>query len=155
MNGRSLLGMGGGICILRTNVLYCRDMSKKQPKNKSEQTEKEPHLKTPTFVVELPLATNARQAKRLRAHFEAARCLYNALLGEANKRMLRMRADARWQAARAIPRAQKQARAAAFKALRKEYRFSEYDLHDYAKAANCVWIAEHIDSMTADRKSVV
>src|SRR5712691_8594972 len=48
---------------------------------------------TPTFLLELPLAVDAGQAKRLRAHFEAGRCLYNALLGEAMKRLRAMRAD--------------------------------------------------------------
>jgi hypothetical protein len=43
--------------------------------------------KTPTFLVELPLRVNAQQAKHLPAHFEAARCLYNALLGEAMQRL--------------------------------------------------------------------
>ena len=55
--------------------------------------------KTPTFLLELPLAVDAGQAKRLRAHFEAARCLYNALLGEAMKRLRAMRADPAWQEA--------------------------------------------------------
>ncbi len=105
--------------------------------------------KTPTFLLELPLATTEQQAKRLRAHFEAARCLYNALLGEALKRLQLMRADARWQAARAIPRVKKQERAAAFNMLRTVYRFSEYALHNYAKEANCAWIADHIDAVTA------
>ena len=60
---------------------------------------------TPTFLVELPLAVDAGQARRLHAHFEAARCLYNALLGEAMKRLRAMRADAAWQEARALPQA--------------------------------------------------
>ena len=55
---------------------------------------------TPTFLLELPLAVDPGQAKRLCAHFEAARCLYNALLGEALRRLRRLRADPRWQAAR-------------------------------------------------------
>ena len=38
---------------------------------------------TPTFLLELPLALTLGQVKHLQAHFEAARCLYNALLGEA------------------------------------------------------------------------
>ena len=66
--------------------------------------------KTPTFLLELPLVVDAGQAKRLRAHFEAARCLYNALLGEALKRLRQMRVDPAWQEARAIPQAQKQER---------------------------------------------
>ena len=61
--------------------------------------------KTPTFVLELPLRVDAGQARRLRAHFEAARCLLNACLGEAMKRLRAMRADLAWQEARAIPQA--------------------------------------------------
>jgi hypothetical protein len=53
--------------------------------------------KTLTFVLELPLQVNAQQAKHLRVRFEAARCLYNALLGQAMKRLKQMRADPRWQ----------------------------------------------------------
>src|SRR5215470_7275777 len=65
---------------------------------------------TPTFLLELPLQVNSQQAKRLRGHFEAARHLYNALLGEAVKRVRRMRADVRWQQARLLPRSDKPAR---------------------------------------------
>jgi transposase len=105
--------------------------------------------KTLTFLLELPLAVDAGQAKRLHAHFETARCLYNALLGEALKRLRRMRADPAWQAARAIPKLQKQERQVAFSQLRQAYGFSEYALHDFAKEANCTWISDHIDSMMA------
>jgi transposase len=105
--------------------------------------------KTSTFFLELPLATTEQQAKHLRAHFEAARCLYNALLGEALKRLKLMRSDERWQAARAIPKAKKEERAEAFNPLRATYGFSEYDLYGYAKEANCFWIADHIDAVTA------
>jgi hypothetical protein len=105
--------------------------------------------KTPTFLLELPLAVHAGQAKHLGAHFEAARCLYNTLLGEALKRLNQMRADPAWQAARAIPKTQKQERAAAFSHLRQMYGFSEYALHEFAKRANCTWIADHIDAMLA------
>jgi transposase len=105
---------------------------------------------TPTFLLELPLAVVTEgQAKHLRAHFEVARCLYNALLGEALARLNRMRADPAWQAARALPKTQKQERAAAFSHLRQQYGFSEYALHDFAKRANCAWIADHIDAVTA------
>ena len=55
--------------------------------------------RTTTFLLELPLVVTARQAKHLRAHLETARCLYNALLGEARTRLRRMRADPAWQAA--------------------------------------------------------
>jgi hypothetical protein len=95
----------------------------------------------------LPLRVDAGQAKRLRAHFEAARCLYNALLGEAMKRLRAMRADPAWQEARAIPQTHKQERKEAFSRLRQAYGFSEYALHEFAKAAKCAWIADHIDAV--------
>ncbi len=97
-------------------------MSKKKPK--SEQPEKESRRKTPTLLLELPLVVNEGQAKRIRGHLEAGRALYNAVLSEGQKRLRRMRADPAWQAARAIPRAQKQERLAAFSALRKLHGFS-------------------------------
>jgi transposase len=105
--------------------------------------------KTSTFLMELPLAVDAGQARRLRAHFEVARCLYNTLLGEALKRLRRMREDPQWRAARAMPKTQKQERKAAFSRLREAYGFSEYAMHDFTKEANCTWIADHIDSVMA------
>jgi hypothetical protein len=105
--------------------------------------------KTPTFLLELPLRVDDGQATRLRAHFEAGRCLYNALLGEAMKRLRAMRADPAWQEARALPQAQKQERREAFTRLRQAYGFSEYALHEFAQVANCTWIADHIDAMMA------
>jgi hypothetical protein len=105
--------------------------------------------KTPTFVLELPLRVEAEQASHLRAHFEAARALYNALLGEAMKRLRLMRADPRWQEARCLPKLHKQQRNAFFSQLREEYEFSEYALHRYATGANTAWIADHLDANTA------
>jgi hypothetical protein len=124
-------------------------MSKMKQKNKGERTEKEPRCKTPTFVVELPLAVNAGQAKHLRAHFEVARLFYNAMLGEARKRLDHMRDDPAWQAARDLPRALKQERSRAFSQVRQQYGFSEYALHDYAKVICTSWLADHIDSTMA------
>ena len=105
--------------------------------------------KTPTFLLELPLIVEPGQAKRIRAHLEAARCLYTALLGEARKRLRRMRADAGWQAVRSIPRTHKQERNAAFSRLRQQYQFSDYALHAFAKTVNRNWIADHIDAVMA------
>jgi hypothetical protein len=75
--------------------------------------------------------------------------LYNALLSEGKARLRRMRNDPAWAAARSIPRTDRQERAQAFSALRKQYHFSEYDLHKYAKAARVSWIADHIDATMA------
>src|SRR5689334_18197941 len=80
--------------------------------------------KTPTLLLEWPLLTDAGQAARLRAHLEVGRQCYNAMLSAGQQRLRRMRADPAWQAARAIPRTQKQERRAAFSALRERYGFS-------------------------------
>src|SRR5262249_42742878 len=115
-----------------------RPMPRKRQTNAEQQT---PARKpTPTFLLELPLQVTPRQAKRLRAHLEAARQLYNALLSEGQRRLQRMRADSAWQAARAIPRTQKQERQRAFAALRAQYGFSEYALHEATKSLTCDWI---------------
>jgi hypothetical protein len=105
--------------------------------------------KTPTFLIELPLAADSVQTSHLRAHLEAGRCLYNALLGQAKRRLAKMRSDPAWQAACAVPRSRKQARSRAFSRLRQKYQFSEYALHDYAKGARVSWIADHLDSTMA------
>src|SRR6185437_9672759 len=72
---------------------------------------------TPTFHLELPLQVTSSQAKRLRAHLEAARQFYNAVLSEGQRRLRRMRLDPTWQAARAIPRSLKLERQRAFGVL--------------------------------------
>jgi hypothetical protein len=119
-------------------------------KNTSEDKERKP--RTPTFLLELPLRIDAGQARRLCAHLEVARLFYNALLGEAKKRLDHMRADPAWQAARALPRSQKQERSRAFSQLRKLYQFSEYALHAYAtQVRHCPWIADHLDAMMAQK----
>ncbi len=110
---------------------------------------KQPKQKTPTFLLELPLQVEAGQAKRLCAHLEVGRQFYNAVLSEGQKRLRQMRADPAWQAARAIPRSQKQERRAAFSALRKQYEFSEAGLHAYAKEARVSFLADHLDAVLA------
>src|SRR6516225_10777324 len=105
--------------------------------------------RTPTFLLELPLQVTPGQAKRLRAHLEAARQLYNAVLSEGQRRLRRMRADPAWQATRAIPLTHRQERQVAFSALREQYGFSEYALHEYARQARVSWIADHLDAVLA------
>jgi transposase len=107
--------------------------------------------KSPTFVLELPLQVSSQRAKHLRAHFEAARCLYNALLAEAMKRLRLMRADPRWHQARSLPKTAKQERRALYAQLRGDYGFEEYALHTYATGTRTSWIADHLDSNTAQK----
>jgi hypothetical protein len=124
-----------------TDTLVLKSMEMKNSRVKKSTTQ--------SFLLELPLTVDSGQAKRLSAHFEAARCLYNALLGEALWRLRCMRVDPAWQAACTLPRSQKRERQAAFSELREYYGLTEYALHDFAKSANCTWIADHIDSMLA------
>src|SRR5260370_30923653 len=102
--------------------------------------------KKATFVLELPLVVDAGAARRIHAHLEVALQFYNAILSEGQRRLHCMRADPAWQTARALPRSQKHARKAAFGALRKQYGFSEYALHNVAKKARVSWLADHLDS---------
>src|SRR5215469_10288219 len=107
---------------------------RRQPRKDQDQPAKP---RPPTFLLELPLRVSPGKAKRLRAHLEADRQFYNAILSEGQRRLRLMRADPAWQAARAIPRTSAQERARAFGALRQQYGFSEYALHGAAKALNC------------------
>lgn len=121
-----------------------------KPRRVKHSTEpQEAHKQTPTFLLELPLHVTQAQAKHLKAHLEVCRQLYNALLGEAMKCLRHMQADPAWAVARTIPRTQKQARAQAFAALRKQYGFSEYALHQAAKDLRPNWMAKHVDSLMA------
>ena len=58
-------------------------------KQSPDQQTTKPRKPTPTFLLEVPLHVTASQAKRLRAHLEAARQLYNAILSEGQRRLRR------------------------------------------------------------------
>ena len=139
---------GNRTCVRMAAALYWSRMSKKQKMTLSEKRAQPPARHTPTFLLELPLQVNAGQAKRLRAHLEAGRQFYNAVLSEGQRRLRRMRADPAWQAARPslAPRSRSGRR---LRALRERYGFSEYALHTYAKGARHAWLAEHLDAVLA------
>ena len=116
-------------------------------KSRGERTS--PHKKTATFLLELPLVVEAGQAARQRAHLEAGRQFYNAVLSAGQRRLRQLRADPAWQVARAIPKTHTQERRAAFSALRERYGFSEYAFHELAKGLRVSWLAEHLDAVLA------
>ena len=116
---------------------------------KARGKRKSPHKKTPTFLLELPLLVEAGQAARQRAHLEAGRQFYNAVLSAGQRRLRRLRADPDWQVACAIPRTHPQERRAAFSALRERHGFSEYAFHELAKGLRVSWLAEHLDAVLA------
>jgi len=92
---------------------------------------------TPSFITEIPLATSSKEQAILKKRFWAAKQQYNALLGEALKRLKRMRADPQYQEALQAHRqgAKKEAKEA-FKNLRQKHGYREYDLHGYCKQWN-------------------
>src|SRR5215467_465357 len=110
---------------------------------------KQTRKRTPTFLLELPLQVDERQSARLRAHLEAGRAFYNAILSEGQKRLRQMRADPAWQQARLIPHSHKHERQAAFLRLRELYGFSDYSLQEASKVLRTSWLAEHLDAVLA------
>src|SRR5215472_13406333 len=66
-------------------------MSKKS--QVAQNREQEASKRTPTLLLELPLVVNAGQATHVRAHLEAGRQFYNAVLSLGLKRLRAMRAD--------------------------------------------------------------
>jgi hypothetical protein len=138
----ALLDRGGG-------VWYAWNRCSSKRKSVKVMSTKQPKQQTPTFLLELPLLVEAGQAKRLRAHLEAGRQFYNAVLSEGQRRLRQMRADPGWQAARSIPRSRKPERHTAFLRLREQYGFSEYGLHEAAKRLRTSWLGDHLDAVLA------
>ena len=121
-------------------------------------TEKEvsqnmPRSTKPSFVLELPLKIDSKQASELEARFNAAMRLYNNILGEAKTRMELVRNSEAYQAARKISRDRKKERAEAFSKASEAYRFTDYDLQAYANRAakDSKWIAGKVDSNTQQK----
>jgi hypothetical protein len=115
-----------------------------------------PRAKTPSFICELPVRVSPADERALLVRLDCARMVYNACLGEALKRLDKMRLSPEYQAARAMPKGQKkspaaQTRAAAFKAVNERHGFREYGLHAYAQQFGHSWLGEHLDSLTVQK----
>lgn len=104
--------------------------------------------KTPSFTVDIPLIVDSRAEAELLSRSQAGRQLYNACLSEAMVRMRLVRNSDAYQLARAMPKGK--ARTEAFSEARKAYRYSEYDLHSFAKltADRSGWIAQKLGANT-------
>lgn len=107
-----------------------------------------PRSKTPSFVTDIPLVVDSATEKELLSRFQAGRQLYNACLNEAMARMNLVRGSEAYQSARKLPKGK--LRTEAFSEARKAYRYSEYDLHSFAKltADRSKWIASKLDAQT-------
>ncbi len=106
-----------------------------------------PRSQTASFVTTLPLRTSSSDEKELERRFKAAQNLYNAVLSEAKKRSELVRNSVAYSEAKATPKKEKKLRSERFKVARAAYRYSEYDLHEFATkiAKASKWIAHKID----------
>ncbi|MFX4302321.1 RNA-guided endonuclease TnpB family protein [Alicyclobacillus tolerans] len=105
---------------------------------------------TPSFVCEVPLRVTRRQERTLEARFEAGHQLYNALLGEARKRLSLVRQSI-WYT-KAKKSTDKKARQAHFAAVRQAHGFSAYALEAFAdEMRRTTWLGDHLDSHVAQK----
>ena len=89
-------------------------------------------MSTKSFIISLPIITGDQDRRRLRKSFSFGCNLQNAVMGGGWDRVLKMRATAEWQTARAMPKSSE--RTKAFRDLRVRFRLNEYDFHaDVAK----------------------
>lgn len=109
-----------------------------------------PLSSSPSFVTELPLIIDSQQEKQLLARFQAARQLYNALLGEAEKRRKLVKNSQTYQKALHTPRTAKKERQKLFTLARQQYRYSDYALQAFATIVSnsSLSIADKLDSNT-------
>ena len=93
---------------------------------------------TPSFITEIPLKIGSHEQAILKKRFWAAKQQYNALLGEAIKRLHLMREDPLYQKASDLYK-EKESKAEAkalFKKLAEKYGYREYDLYACCKQWN-------------------
>ncbi|MCY0893247.1 MAG: transposase [Acidibacillus sp.] len=110
--------------------------------NSTSKTKKMSKCKTPSFVCEIPLCVTQKQEQTINARLEAGRQFYNALLGEAMRRLNLMRESKDYQTAKKLPKGK--TRSDLFQALRIEYGFTEYDLSRFSTITRQSWIGEHV-----------
>lgn len=106
-------------------------------------------IRTPSFVLELPLKTIPSQESTLLTRLEMGRQLYNACLGESLKRLGLLKQSKDSQQIRKMPKGKD--RTKAFNDLNRKYEFTEYSLHHYVTHIRNGWLKEHINSNIAQK----
>lgn len=113
--------------------------------------------RTPSFIAEFPLRTTAADERALSVRLDAARQIYNAVLGEALCRLALVRESRDWQRARSMPKTigmddrgkpiSNRERAALFKATLMRFGFTAASLQKFAEACrDRCWISRHLGS---------
>jgi hypothetical protein len=96
---------------------------------------------TPTFILELPLVVSSHEARILSVRFECGRQLYNAVLGEALRRLDLMKQSKAWQVARKMPSDAPGSPAAEFSLIAETIGLTHYDIQAYAtRCKNACWM---------------
>jgi hypothetical protein len=104
---------------------------------------------TPSCVCECEVVATSRDLRVLWPRLEAACQLYNAVLGDALRRLGLMRLDPTFTLAKGLPKGP--ARQDAFRALRELHGFREYDLHKHPSLAKDCWLRGHLDVHAAQK----
>lgn len=101
------------------------------------------------FILELPLICEPWHVSVLNKRLNAARQVYNAVLGEGLKRLKLMRESKLYQQARKMPKGKE--RTAAFRQAREIHGFREYDLHNYVKQFTKTFVGGLVDADTRQK----
>lgn len=111
----------------------------------------------PSFVLELPLVVSPHESRVLAARFEAGRQLYNAVLGEALRRLDRMKESKYWAFARKMPSGipkspEQKERSWFFSWVAFRANFTDASLQSFAtQCKNACWIGDHLDAHTTQK----
>jgi putative transposase len=101
----------------------------------------------PTHVRSWPLRPNAAQCRDIRTRFVTGTRVYNAVLGEFLARSRAVKSDPAWAIARGMPgrtAPQRDARRAAFAAVKQTHGFGLGAAQSFASALRKSWVREHL-----------
>jgi putative transposase len=102
----------------------------------------------PSFIAELPLDVTPGQRAIVQRRLRAAAQMYNRCLQMALQHLEAMRADPRYAAARTMPRGQE--RSAVFAVLRREHRFTNYDIQAVGSATRKCYLGQQFGAHEAE-----
>lgn len=100
---------------------------------------------TDSFIAELPLRTSAADERELAVRLDAARQIYNAVLGECLRVLDLMRESQDWTGARSMQKGRE--RTALYRAVRDRFDFKSSMADRFAiRCKNACWIGDHLSS---------
>ena len=113
---------------------------------------------TPSFILKLPIKTTSSDEAILEKMFDAGRQMYNACLGESDRRYYLMKQSKEYQRVLKMPKGnptsvEQVARTAAFRNVSNRFQFNEYDISKYATLIRASWVGCHLNSHIAQKIS--